>query len=202
MSERLKTVYAFYSTFYDSIFGRLYAAGRRAAIRLMNIRPGEEILEVGVGTGTALPLYPREANVVGIDLSKEMLEKARQRQRDFGLSRVTLYEMDATKMGFTSGRFHKVIAAHTVAVVPEPLRLILEMKRVCRTGGEIYILNYAGSTKGWLSQIEKFISPFRNALGLGQHIDIESLLKEAELRIEHQERVNFLGSCSLIKCKK
>lgn len=201
-SERLKRIYAFYSSFYDSFFGRLYAPGRRAAIRLMDIKPREEILEVGVGTGIALPLYPREASVVGIDLSAEMLEKARQRKRDFGLSHVELHEMDATRMDFPSGRFHKVIAAHTMAVVPEPLRLVLEMGRVCREGGEIYILNYAGNTEGWLSHMDKFFSPFRMALGLGQHLDIEAILLEAGLRIEHRERVNLFGSCSLIKCRK
>jgi phosphatidylethanolamine/phosphatidyl-N-methylethanolamine N-methyltransferase len=201
-AERVKRIYAFYSSFYDSFFGRLYAPGRRAAARLMDVRAGEEVLEVGVGTGIALPLYPRGARVVGIDLSREMLEKARRRKRDLGLSNVTLYEMDATRMDFPAGRFHKVIAAHTVAVVPNPLTLILEMKRVCREGGEIYILNYAGSTEGWLSQIDKFVSPFRQALGLGHHLDIESLVREAGLSIEHQQRVNLFGCCSLIKCRK
>ena len=201
-SKRLKRIYGFYSSFYDSVFGRLYAPGRKAAVKLMNIKPEEEILEVGVGTGIALPLYPREASVVGIDLSREMLEKARQRKRNFGLSHVELYQMDATRMDFPTGRFHKVIAAHTVAVVPEPLKLVLEMGRVCREGGEIYILNYTGNTEGWLSQMDKFFSPYRMALGLGQHLDIEAILQEAGLNIEHQERVNLFGSCSLIKCRK
>ncbi len=201
-TERLKSIYAFYSSFYDSLFGRLYAPGRRAAIRLMNVRPREEILEVGVGTGIALPLYPREARVVGIDLSREMLDKARQRKRDLGLSNVELYEMDATRMSFPDGRFHKVIAAHIVSLIPEPLKLMLEVKRVCKEGGEIYILNYMGIGNGWLSRAERFISPVRKTFGLGQYLDIEALVQEAGLEIEHTERVNLFGCCSLMKCKR
>ncbi len=201
-TDRLKKIYAIYSSFYDSIFGRLYAPGRRAAVRLMNVQPGEEILEVGVGTGIALPLYPKRATVVGIDLSSEMLEKARQRKEDLGLANITLYEMDATKMAFPEGRFHKVIAAHIITLIPEPLKLLTEMKRVCHVKGEIYILNYEGNTTGWMSRIEEFISPFRKSLGLGVHLDIDTLLGRAGLKIEHKERVNLFGCCSLIRCKK
>jgi phosphatidylethanolamine/phosphatidyl-N-methylethanolamine N-methyltransferase len=201
-TERVKSVYAVHSHFYDSIFGRLYAPGRLAAIRLMDIRPGQEILEVGVGTGVSLPHYPKHARVVGIDVSKEMLAKAEERKTSLGLSNVEVYEMDAGKMDFPDGRFDKVIAAHVISVVPEPLKVIKEMKRVCKDGGEVYILNYVNASNGVIAWFERQFSPIRKALGLGKDVDFGAIIKEAGLSIDHIEKVNILGLCRLIKCRK
>jgi phosphatidylethanolamine/phosphatidyl-N-methylethanolamine N-methyltransferase len=201
-TERVKRLYAIYSYFYDSVFGRLYSPGRKAAIRLMDIRPGDEILEVGVGTGISLPHYPRHARLVGVDISRDMLEKARKRKEAMGLSNVVLQEMDATRLDFSEERFDKVIAAHIIALVPEPLKVVEEMKRVCKEGGELYILNYMGSTGGYWARLEELFSPIRRAMGLGRSLDLEATLSQAGLYIEHQERVNFLGLCSLIRCRK
>lgn len=201
-TERLKSIYAFYSWFYDSIFGRLYAPGRLAAIRLMDIKPGQEILEVGVGTGVSLPHYPRHARVVGIDISREMLAKAEERKTSLGLSNVEIHEMDAGRLEFPDGRFDKVIAAHVITVVPEPLKALKEMKRVCKDEGEVYILNYVGASGGVVGWFERLFSPIRKALGLGEHMDFEALIREADLSIERWERVNILGLCALIRCRK
>lgn len=201
-TERLKGIYAFYSLFYDSVFGRLYAPGRLAAIRLMDIKPGDEILEVGVGTGISLPHYPRHARVVGIDISREMLAKAEERKAALGLSNVEIREMDAGRLDFPEGRFDKIIAAHVITVVPKPLKVLKEMKRVCKDGGEVYILNYVGASGGVVAWFERLFSPVRKALGLGEHVDFEALTREAGLSIEHWERVNILGLCCLIRCRK
>lgn len=199
-AERLKKIYGIYSYFYDHLFGRLYAPGRLRAIGLMDIRPGQEVLEVGVGTGISLPLYPRYARLVGIDLSREMLGKAWERKRSLGLDNVSLYEMDASRMDFPSGHFDKVIAAHIIALVPEPLKVLREMERVCKAGGELYILNYAPN--GVFAWADRLFAPLRKAAGLGRHIDLELTLASAGLEIEHKERVNLFGSCCLIKCRK
>ncbi len=201
-TSRVKSLYAVYSTFYDSVFGRLYAPGRLAAVRLMNVRPGEEILEVGVGTGVSLPHYPRHARIVGVDISREMLAKAEERKAALGLSNVEIYEMDATRMDFPEGRFDKVIAAHVVTVVPEPLKVMEEMKRVCKDSGEIYILNYVGASSGIAARLEQLFSPIRKAMGLGAYIDLEAVIKEAGLTVEYKERVNVFGLCRLIRCRK
>ncbi len=200
--DKIKNVYAVHSYFYDSIFGRLYAPGRLAAIKLMDIKPGQEVLEVGVGTGVSLPHYPRHAGVVGIDISKEMLAEAEKRKTSLGLSNVEVHEMDAGRLDFADGRFDKVIAAHTISVVPEPLGVLREMKRVCKDDGEVYILNYIEASSGIVAWFEKKFSPVREALGLGKPTDFDALIEEAGLVIDHTERVNFLGLCSLIVCRK
>ncbi len=200
--DRIKDVYAVHSYFYDSIFGRLYAPGRLVAIGLMDIKPGQEVLEVGVGTGVSLPHYPRHARVVGIDISSEMLAKAKERNVNLGLSNVEIYEMDAGRMEFPDRRFDKVIAAHVISVVPEPLKVMKEMVRVCKDEGEVYILNYVGASSRVVAWFEEKFQPIRQALGLGRNVDFGALIADAGLVIEHIEGVNILGMCRLIKCRK
>ncbi|MCF6154194.1 MAG: class I SAM-dependent methyltransferase [Candidatus Brocadia sp.] len=201
MSEHIKKVYSFYSWIYDAFFGKIFEHGRYSAFHMMNVKPNETILEVGVGTGLSLPLYPKDARVVGIDISQEMLDKAESKKQYYHLSNVNLYVMDASSMTFADNSFDKVIASHVITVVPDPLHTLKEIKRVCKKGGEIFILNYTGCNNKLISRFEKFISPFRDKVGLGKHIDLDELLLDTRLSILCEQRVNFWGMCRLIKCK-
>jgi len=76
-AEAVRTAYRRQAAFYDTAFGRISRASRMRAIGTINALPGERVLEVGVGTGLALPLYARTKRVTGIDLSAHMLARAR-----------------------------------------------------------------------------------------------------------------------------
>jgi len=201
MSEHIKKVYSLYAWIYDAFFGKIFEHGRYVAFDMMNVKPNETILEVGVGTGLSLSLYPKEAHVMGIDISQEMLDKAENKKRYYGLSNVSLYNMDASSTTFADNTFDKVIASHVITVVPDPLRTINEIKRVCKKDGEIFILNYTGCNNKVISRFEEFISPVRDKLGLGKHFDLDELLRNANLSIASERRVNFFDMCRLVKCK-
>lgn len=201
MSEHIKKAYSFYSWIYDAFFGKIFEHGRYVAFHMMDVKSNETVLEVGVGTGLSLSLYPRDAKVVGIDISQEMLGKAEIKKQHYNLSNVNLYNMDASSMNFADNTFDKVIASHVITVVADPLRTLNEIKRVCKKDGEIFILNYTGCNNKIISHFEKFISPFRDKVGLGKHFDLDELLKQAYLSIECERRVNFLEMCRLVKCK-
>src|SRR6187397_599662 len=72
---------------YDLVFGPVFERGRRAALQAAE-RIGGRILEVGVGTGISLPDYSRRNRIVGVDISEAMLQKARERVTEIGLSHV------------------------------------------------------------------------------------------------------------------
>ncbi|MEK7805267.1 MAG: class I SAM-dependent methyltransferase [Planctomycetota bacterium] len=201
MSEHIKKVYSFYAWIYDAFFGKIFEHGRYVAFNMMDVKPNETILEVGVGTGLSLPLYPKEAHVTGIDISQEMLDKAEIKKEYYGLANVNLYTMDASSMTFADNTFDKVIASHVITVVPDPLRTINEIKRVCKKDGEIFILNYTGCNNKVISRFEEFISPFRDKMGLGKHFDLDELLRNAYLSVASERRVNFFDMCRLVKCK-
>src|SRR5438128_5707288 len=104
-TAKVERVYTSYARVYDHIFGKIFHDGREHAVRLLGLSPGERILEVGVGTGLALPFYPRSCDVVGIDLSEGMLAKCRERVREQRLAHVCLMKMDASAMQFPANSF-------------------------------------------------------------------------------------------------
>src|SRR5215470_2046218 len=142
---------------YDLVFGPTLHPGRVDAIRRMAIKPGDRVLEVGVGTGINADLYPPDCSVTGVDLSSSMLEKARDRVARKGIRNVRLLEMDAADLKFADGTFDHVYAPYLISVVPDPVTVACEMRRVCRTGGRIVILNHFRSPNPILSWGERLI---------------------------------------------
>src|SRR5499426_4620985 len=84
---RVEKIYSFWAPVYDLVFGAVFEKGRRAVVAAAE-RVGGRILEVGVGTGISLPYYSRASHVVGVDVSEEMLNKARERVNALKLSQV------------------------------------------------------------------------------------------------------------------
>src|SRR5579885_3822334 len=110
LQDTLKT-YRLFSGSYDVVFGPIFHPGRKDAVRIANDRPGQRILEVGVGTGLSLPYFRADARVTGIDVSTEMLAKARRRVERRGLRQgEALLEMDAEKPGVTDDSLDAVMA--------------------------------------------------------------------------------------------
>src|SRR6266571_1611214 len=150
----VERVYENLASVYDLVFGPTLHPGRVHAIQRMGIRPGERVLEVGVGTGINASLYPRDCAVTGIDLSDSMLEKARERIARKDIRNVRLVEMDAADIKFTDGTFDIVYAPYLISVVPDPIAVAREMRRVCRPGGRIIFLNHFRSPNTLLASIE------------------------------------------------
>src|ERR1700716_3934960 len=145
-------VYENIAWFYDLTFGPALHPGRVDAIQRMAIKPGDRVLEVGVGTGINAALYPSDCSVTGIDFSSSMLEKARERVARKGVQNVRLLQMDAANMKFADDTFDIVYAPYVISVVPDPVAVTREMRRVCRPGGRIVILNHfrsAGRIASW-----------------------------------------------------
>ncbi|MFM7840292.1 MAG: class I SAM-dependent methyltransferase, partial [Nitrospira sp.] len=134
-------------------------------MRNLDVKPGERVLEVGVGTGLSLPLYPSHCRVTGIDLSGGMLDKARERTAVQGLGHVELHQMDAGNMKFTDDSFDTVVAAYVVTAVPDYRSVVAEMIRVCRAGGRIILLNHFSNGNKLIAAVEKVISPLCKHIG-------------------------------------
>ena len=125
-------VYENIAWMYDYTFGPTLHAGRIQAIQRMGIKAGDRVLEVGVGTGINAGLYPSDCVVTGIDLSEPMLEKARERVLRKGVSNIRLLAMDAADLKFPDNSFDIVYAPYVISVVPDPVAVVREMRRVCR----------------------------------------------------------------------
>jgi phosphatidylethanolamine/phosphatidyl-N-methylethanolamine N-methyltransferase len=195
-------VYEKLASVYDYTFGPTLHAGRLQALQRMAIASDDRILEVGVGTGINLTLYPRDCSVTGIDLSDPMLEKAYEKIAKNGLRNVRLLQMDASALNFADDSFDIVYAPYLVSVVPDPIQVAREMRRVCRPGGRIIILNHFRSPNRLLSWGERLISPFTVHVGFKSDLDLPAFLAQAGLRPVSIEKVNIPRIWSLVTCIK
>jgi phosphatidylethanolamine/phosphatidyl-N-methylethanolamine N-methyltransferase len=201
-NDFVERVYEKLSKVYDVIFGPTLHPGRVTALERMGIQPNDRILEVGVGTGINTSMYPRNCHVTGVDLSSSMLEKARERVAREGLRNVRLLEMDAQNLTFADDSFDIVYAPYLVSVVPDPVGVVREMRRVCKPGGKIIILNHFRSANPVLSRLERAISPFTVHIGFKSDLDLPGFLAQAELKPISIEKVNVPKIWSLVTCIK
>jgi len=190
-NDRIQKVYDNYAVFYDAIFGKLSDVGRMAALDRLFLKPGDKVLEVGVGTGLSLPRFPSFCRVHGIDMSEEMIRRAHKRVDRHGLSNVVIERMDACKMAFSDDTFDAVFAAFLISVVPDPIMLLSEIKRVCKKGGRITMVNHFKSNNKVISSIETAISPFCSKhLGFRTDLPLSFLLNDRELRLVARKRTS------------
>jgi phosphatidylethanolamine/phosphatidyl-N-methylethanolamine N-methyltransferase len=179
--EAVKAAYRRYARIYDVIFGAVLQPGRKAVLEALELKPGDRVLEVGVGTGISLPLYPRDVRITGIDVSREMLERARARVARARLPNVeALLEMDAEVMAFPDASFDKVVAMYVVSVVPRPAKLLEELHRVCRPDGEIFLVNHFQSENRVMGALERVLGNVSSQIGFDPQVDLRSLVPAAQ----------------------
>ena len=196
----VEDVYERIASFYDFIFGPTLHAGRLQAIQSMGIASGDRVLEVGVGTGINAALYPRHCQVTGIDFSASMLEKARKRVA--GLSHVRLMEMDAAALKFADESFDLVYAPYVVNCVSDPVKVVAEMRRVCKPGGKIVILNHFRSDTRLLSRLDRALSPLTVHIGFKSDLDLPGFLAQTGLKPISIEKVSIPRLWSLVICNR
>jgi phosphatidylethanolamine/phosphatidyl-N-methylethanolamine N-methyltransferase len=201
-NDFVERVYEKLANVYDVVFGPTLHPGRLVAIERMGIRRGDRVLEVGVGTGINVSLYPKKCHVTGIDLSTSMLEKARERVAREERRNIRLLEMDAARLTFADNTFDIVYAPYLVSVVPDPIQVVREMRRVCRPGGKIVILNHFRSANAVLSRLERAICPLTVHVGFKSDLDLPGFLAQADLKPLSIEKVNFPRIWSLVTCTK
>lgn len=119
---------------------------------------GENILEVGVGTGKNFPYYPANKNISAIDFSPVMLKEAEKKRVSLSL-KVELLEMDVQALDFPDNHFDSVIGTFLFCSVPDPERGLQELKRVCKTGGEVLLLEHVLSTNKLIAAIMHLLNP-------------------------------------------
>jgi len=198
--RQVKRAYKFYAPAYDFVFDWIFHPGREQAMRLLDVKRNDHVLEVGIGTGLNLPLYPTHCHITGIDLSEEMLEKAQDKIIELGLISVTLKVMDATVMDFGDSEFDSAVATYTISAVPDPVGVLREMRRVVKPGGSIVLLNHFRSDRRVVGRLEDLVSPVCTRLGWKSNLPFEPLLKQVGLIPDISTKVNLFDGWRLIKC--
>jgi len=178
----VRAAYRRWAGVYDAVFGGIFLRARRRAVALVNRLPGRDVLEVGVGTGLALPYYAADRRITGIDLSAEMLAQARRRVVDRGLANVAaLREIDAEATDFPDASFDVAVAMFVASVVPHPRALLAEMRRVVRPGGNLLFISHFTARSGPLWWIERALAPASRAIGWHPDFPAEALFSPDDM---------------------
>ena len=198
--RQVERAYELYAPVYDFIFDWIFAPGRVAAVKHLDIQRGDSVLEVGIGTGLNLPLYPPACRLTGIDLSAEMLDKAVERVQTLAMPNVTLKVMDATSMDFADDEFDKAVATYTISAVPDPVAVLREMRRVVKPGGVLVTLNHFRSERRVVGWLEDLVAPLCTRLGWKSNLALGPLLAAVGLEPEVIARANMFNGWRLVKC--
>lgn len=191
--------YARWAPVYDAVFGPIMEASRRAAVAALP-ETAQRVLEVGVGTGISLPDYPARTKVVGIDLSPDMLERARRRVEAQRLSNIeAILEMDASQLTFKDDAFDTAMAMYVMTVVPDPARVMAEMRRVVKKGGRILVVSHFAADDGLRRAFGSMLSPFGRLLGWNTTISVGTLAALPGVRLVSNTAAGLGGFYRLLE---
>jgi phosphatidylethanolamine/phosphatidyl-N-methylethanolamine N-methyltransferase len=198
--ESIVRAYGRYAPVYDRLFGGVLDPGRRALADAVARAPPAKLLEVGVGTGLMLARYPATTAIVGVDLSRAMLDKAESRARALPGRDIRLEVMDAEALTFESGTFDCVAVPYVLSVTPDPRRLVSEIRRVCRKDGTILILNhFSGSRFWWL--LERVVRPLAARVGFRSDFELRDQISRYDWKVEQVTDVNLFGLSKLVSIR-
>ena len=195
-------IYSDLAHFYDFTFGRAFADHEHEVIESLNLRPGQQVLEVGIGTGTSLDGYPPYVHVIGVDPSADMLTHAMQKIRENGLRHAEVRQGDALRLAFPDDSFDDVLTFHVISVVPDPVQMMREMVRVCKPGGRVVIVNHFASPNPFLYVVNTIINPITKLLGWTMRLRARDILEGENITVERLERVARFSLHTLIIARK
>ena len=201
-SASVRHAYRRWAPVYDFTFGTVAELGRKNAVKIINRRRGR-VLEVGVGTGLSLPCYDKHLSITGIDLSPEMLDKARARVRRQDLGNIDgLYEMDAGALAFPDESFDTVVAMYVMTVVPDAEKVMRELERVCATGGEVILVNHFSQEEGVRGFVERRLAPLASSIGWHAVFTLDRVLVCEDLRLAERRMLWPFGLFTMLRFVK
>ena len=201
-SRLIETFYTRFGSIYNFLYGKLFFnEGRKVAIDLLEIKSSEKVLEVGVGTGLTLPMYPLDCTVVGIDLSETMLSQAKELIKKNHIKNAEVKIMNASHIKYPDNSFDKVLGNLFISATSYPVESLLEMKRVCKKGGIIVLMNHFKSENPLVATMEKTINPVTSWLGFNSALEMEPLLHDAKLRVYKKRKVNIFNMWTAVAMK-
>ena len=198
--KQVKRAYKIYAPAYDLVFDWIFRPGRKTAVACLDVQENDRVLEVGIGTGLNLPLYPPNCRLTGIDLSEEMLVKAQAKVEELRLGNAILKVMDAGAMDFGDNEFDRAMATYVISAVPDPVGVLREMRRVVKPGGRIVILNHFRSERRVVGTLEDLVAPVCTRLGWKSNLPLEPLLSQVGLLPDAGTKVNLLNGWRLLTC--
>jgi len=207
-ADDVRRSYARWAGHYDftfALFGRKYV--KKIVNRLNDETHGQNVLDVGTGTGLSLPYFRPDLTITGIDISEDMLARAAQRAERKKLANIAgLHVMDAGDLQFADGAFDSVLATFVMSVVPNPTQVLQEIARVTRPGGQIFLFNHFRADEEdnrMLAMAERAIAPASRKIGFHSDFCRSQLnFAEADLYLMDEDSFGPFDMFTLLTLQK
>ncbi|TVP97128.1 MAG: methyltransferase domain-containing protein [Planctomycetaceae bacterium] len=183
-------LYREFAPAYDAVWPMLAKRRILTAIRSLKLKPGDRVLEVGIGTGMSLLAYPREIELTGVDLSESMLAQAQKQINDGRMTNFHVLPMNAEELKFPDASFDVVTSFHVISVVSDPRRMMLEMLRVCKPGGRILLINHFRSNNPWIARMVDSAGAVTRRLGWRTDLSLQEIVAEMPLKVERRYKTS------------
>ncbi|MGL4439192.1 MAG: class I SAM-dependent methyltransferase [Bosea sp. (in: a-proteobacteria)] len=202
----VERAYARWAPLYDVLCGPVFLNARRAATGAAK-KVGPHILEIGVGTGLSFSDYNERQSVTGIDISEQMIARARARQATGRFPWVMdLNVMDAEQLTFPDRAFDAVVAQFVITLVANPEKVLDECYRVLAPGGEIILVNHFYSERGLAAKLEDGLAKMARPLGLRPEFPFARISDWAEARgdmtIVERRKITPFRVFTLVRIKR
>ena len=181
-----RSIYRLWAPIYDSTVNHFFIPGRRRALEMLNLQPGEKVLLVGVGTGADLPFLPAGVDATGIDISPEMLAKARLKL-DLCPATVKLVQGDAQALLVDGASFDVVILNLVLSVIPDGNACLQSALRALKPNGRAVIFDKFLPEGKAVSSLRKFINFFSTLFGTDINRRLSDLTQGCACEIIHNE---------------
>jgi ubiquinone/menaquinone biosynthesis C-methylase UbiE len=181
-----RIIYRLWAPIYDSTVNRVFQPGRKYALELLDLQPGEKVLLVGIGTGADLPFLPAGVDATGIDLSPDMLAKAR-RKLDRCPATVKLIQGDAQSLLVDEASFDAVILNLIVSVIPDGNACLRSALRALKPTGRAVIFDKFLPEGKSASPVRKFFNFFSTLLGTDINRRLSDIMRGCPCEVTREE---------------
>lgn len=184
---------------YDTFFSGLLRNMRKNAINSLTFKPGSKVLIMGVGTGEDFLYIPAYCERTGIDISDDMLEKAREKA---GNENIMLLKMNAENVEFPAGSFDYVILNLILSVAENPQMVLSEASRILKDDGQVLVFDKFIKKGSRISPFRKLINKITSSIGTDINRCFEDILSGIPLVTVRDELMLFKGIYRAILLRK
>jgi phosphatidylethanolamine/phosphatidyl-N-methylethanolamine N-methyltransferase len=200
-AHSIAKLYKRMASVYDMVFGALLNNGRRKLAHAMNLQSGQQVAELGIGSGLMLPLYPSATAVAGVDISPDMLALARARSLELGMRNVQLLLADAGHTNLPAAQYDHVVLPYVYTVTPDPQALMREAFRLCKPGGRIWILGYFSDLGLWRT-LNWVVGPVAKAVGFAADFPYATHVAQHGWQVQRVLPANVFGMSRIVEIVK